>query len=115
MRDDKDRNLVKLAHAALNPKVAWESPMDRACLSAFNAVDDLNLAIHTAKTPEELASVRDVVEDIIARLGGQFFGRAHARGILGPAMRLDDGFIAVMFGIALALIVIRVALMLRWL
>lgn len=30
-------------------------------------------------------------------------------------MRLDDGFIAVMFGIALALIVIRVVLMLGWL
>lgn len=66
MRDDKYRNLVKIAQAAMNPPM--ESASDRACESGFHAVEDLNYAIHVAKSPEELRQVRATIEDIIAQL-----------------------------------------------
>lgn len=66
MRDDKDRSLVKIAHAAMNAPV--ESPGERASYSVVMAIEDLNLAIWTAKTPEDLKQVRDAIEDAIAQL-----------------------------------------------
>lgn len=66
MRDDKDRSLVKIAHAAMH--LPEESATERACVSGVNAVEDLNYAIHVAKSPEELRQVRATIEDIIAQL-----------------------------------------------
>ena len=45
-----------------------ESRIDRAGQSAMNAVEDLNLCLHTAKSPEELRQVRAIAESVIAQL-----------------------------------------------
>jgi hypothetical protein len=45
-----------------------ESPIDRASQAALNAVEDLNYALHTATSPEELRQLRGVVEEIIGQL-----------------------------------------------
>ena len=45
-----------------------ESPIDRAGQAAMNAVEDLNLCLHTAKSPEELRQVRAIAESVIAQL-----------------------------------------------
>ena len=45
-----------------------ESPLDRASFAAMLAVEDLNAAIHLAQSPEQLAEVRDAIEDTIKSL-----------------------------------------------
>jgi len=45
-----------------------ESPLDRAAQSVMNAVEDLNLCMHTAKSPKELRQVRVIAEAVISQL-----------------------------------------------
>lgn len=86
MRDDKDRRLCHAAKQdatdalydaspeAIAERLARfqrrvvESPIDRACQSLTMAGDDVNAAVHLAKTQGELAQIRDLILETIARL-----------------------------------------------
>lgn len=45
-----------------------ESRSERAFVNLCNAVEDVNLAIHTAHSPADLRQVRTVIQDTIAKL-----------------------------------------------
>ncbi len=74
MKDEASDALFDVSEPAMSERVlrfrqrCQESPIDRASQAALNAVEDLNLALHTATSPEELRQVRLVAEEVISQL-----------------------------------------------